>query len=126
MRGEVGGKGLDGLGITPLGDEEHPPQAGIGDQGDVIMSTRLRGFVGRHALHFGEVGLRQAQIDVALADGRHLMPERATAVKVISRHSVRISASNSSVKPASFPAQPGSTCRTPPSGNLTRGTRTSN
>jgi hypothetical protein len=74
VRGEIGGKVLDGLGITPLGDEEHPPLVGIGNQGDVVVSTRLRGFVGGQALHFREVGLRQAQIDVALADGRHLVP----------------------------------------------------
>lgn len=50
---------------------------------------------------------------------------RAAAAKVICWHSISTSASNSRVKPESFPAHGGSICRTAPSGSRTRGRRTS-
>ncbi len=75
--GEVGGEGLDRVGVAPFGDEQHPTQIGIGDQRDVVMSARLRCLIGCQARNLGEVGLLQPQFNVTLADRHDLMPRQA-------------------------------------------------
>ena len=71
---EIGGEGFDRFGILPFGDEQHPALVGIGHQSDVVMPASFRCFVRRQSLDFGEISLLQPQLNVALADGRHLMP----------------------------------------------------
>ena len=68
---ELGRQFADRLGIAALGDEQDPTREGIGRQGDVVVAAGTRGLVDGKGLDVAEVGLRQRQFDVALADRQH-------------------------------------------------------
>ncbi len=93
------------------------------------MAPCARGLVDGELVNGGEVGLRQRQFDIALAERGHpvaaLADQPRRRRKGICWHSISTSASNSRVNPESLPAHGGSTWRTAPSGSRTRGTRTS-
>jgi len=66
VRLQIGSERLDGLGIAPLGDEQHRALHRIGGQGDVVVPAGSRGLVDRQCVHVAEVGLLEGQVDVAL------------------------------------------------------------
>ena len=73
--------------------------------------------------------MREGKLDIAGANRVHAMPALADDARHrCKRHLLgkfSTSASNSRVKPDSWPTQSGSTSATLPSGDRTRGTRTS-
>ena len=126
---QLGGQRLDGLGVAPLGDEQHPALDGVGGQGDVVVTAGTRGLVDGQRVHVAEVGLRQRELDVALAHRHHpvrrLSPTmRATRGK---RHLLRQHQDQrleQQREARQLPRNSGSTRRTEPSGSFTRGVRT--
>ena len=74
---QLAGQRLDGLDAAALGHRQHPALDGVGGQGNVVMSARARGLVDGEFAHCGEVGLRQRQLHVALADRGYPVPALA-------------------------------------------------
>ena len=71
MRVQIVGQFLDGLGIAPLGDEQHSACERVSGQGDVVVAARTRRLIDGQCGYVAKVGQAQGEVHVALAHRHH-------------------------------------------------------